>query len=277
VNFQNIPRDDKTIKRAFLPKRGAFSFFDYSQIEPRYFAYFTATALKDPTVADWYREGRDVYREIAGRALDKPADEVTEDERQHGKVWFLMSLYGAGPRKVSETLGIPYAEAKDFYLAFHEGLPWIKQLSNPKPQSAKAMRFWEPGAIERTYQRRGFLRTPHGRHLHAEQYGEHKLLNKLIQGSAADLMKAALIRVDRWQRAAGIESRMVSVIHDEIIFDGPEEEIPLLHEEVPPLMREDFLTAVVPIEIDHEVSVTSWAEKVSYEDWQASRVKGIAA
>lgn len=273
MNFQNIPRDDKTIKRAFIPKRGAFSFFDYSQIEPRFFAYYVATALGDTTVADWYREGRDVYREIAGRALGKAADEVTEDERQHGKVWFLMSLYGAGPRKVSETLGIPYGEAKDFYLAFHDGLPWIKQLSNPKPKTERGMRYWQPGVIEQVYARRGFLRTPHGRHLHAEQWGEHKLLNKLIQGSAADLMKAALLRTDRWIRSdPDLQSRMVSVIHDEIILDGPEDELETLHEHVPELMREDWLTAVVPIEVDHEVSTTTWAEKVAYEAWAREEV-----
>lgn len=221
-------------------------------------------------VADWYREGRDVYREIAGAVYGKPSEQVTEDERQQGKVWFLMSLYGAGPRKVAETLGMEYAEAKAFYLQFHEGLPQIKRLSNPRPQSERAMRFWQPGALERVYQKRGYLKTPHGRHLHAEQYGEHKLLNKLIQGSAADLMKASLIRVDAWiqENRDQLETRMVSTIHDEIIFDGPEHEIPVLHEHVPALMREDWLTAVIPVEVDHEVSTTTWADKVPYDEWK---------
>ena len=271
MNFQNIPRDLKLVKRAFLPKRGAFSFFDYSQIEPRYFGYFTAKALGDDTVAAWYREGRDVYREIAGRALGKSPEDVTERERQDGKVTFLMSLYGAGPKKIGEQLGYEYAEAKEFYLAFHDGLPQIKRLSNPRPQSERAMRYWTPGAIEQAYERKGYLKTPHGRHLHAEQWGEHKLLNKLIQGSAADLMKASLIRVDGWVRASGIESRMVSTIHDEIIFDGPEHEIPVLHEAVPQLKREDWLTEVIPIEVDHEVSTTTWADKTSYDEWLATQ------
>jgi DNA polymerase-1 len=303
VNIQNIPRDLKLVKQAFLPKRGAFSFFDYSQIEPRFFGYFTAKALRDDTVATWYREGRDVYNEIAGLVYGKPAAEVTEDERQQGKVWFLMSLYMAGPRKISETVGMSYQEAKQFYLQFHERIPQIKRLSNPKPQSERAMRFWQPGSIEQVYSARGFLKTPHGRHLHAEQFGEHKLLNKLIQGSAADLMKAALIRVDAWlygskgwgQAREGIgawvtegdyaalkssaadvepmhlESRMVSTIHDEIIFDGPESEIPILHEHVPPLMREDWLTEVIPIDVDHEVSTTTWADKIPYEEWLATQ------
>ena len=257
------------VKRAFVPKRGAFSFFDYSQIEPRYFAYFVALALKDDTIVQWYREGRDVYREIAGRVFNKPADQITDEERQDGKVWFLMSLYSAGPKKIAAETGMSYKDALAFYKQFHEGLPWIKQLSNPRPKNERAMHFWEPGAIERIYAKRGFLRTPHGRHLHAEQWGEHKLLNKLIQGSAADLMKAALLRVDDWLLSRpDLESRMVSVIHDEIIFDGPEHEVTVLHEHIPELMREDFLTAVVPIDVDHEVSTTNWAEKIGYDEWK---------
>lgn len=228
-----------------------------------------AKALKDTTIADWYREGRDVYREIAGRALKKPAADVTDGERQDGKVWFLMSLYGAGPRKVSESLGISYDEALAFYKAFHEGLPQIRGLSNPPPRTQR--RDYEPGEIERMIQKRGYLKTRHGRHLHVPEFGEHKMLNTLIQGSAADLMKASLIRVDEWLRSTDLETRMVSVIHDEIVFDGPESEVPILHEHVPALMREDWLHEVVPIEVDHEVSTTTWAEKKSYEEWLATQ------
>lgn len=267
MNWQNIPRDDKTIKRAVIPKRGSFSFFDYSQVEPRLFGFYTAK-LGDPTIADWYREGRDVYVEIAARALGKEPGAITPEERQDGKVWFLMSLYGAGPRKVAKELGIEYGPAREFYIAFHRGLPQIKNLSNPKPQNPKYMDRWAPGSIERILNRRGYLKTLHGRHLHPPQYGEHKMLNTLIQGSAADLMKASLLRVDDWVRESGIESRMVSVIHDEIIFDGPESEIELLHTSVPDLMREERITDVIPIEVDHEVSTTTWADKIEYDEWK---------
>jgi len=268
MNFQNIPRDDKTVKRAILPKRGALSFFDYSQVEPRLFAYFTAVGLRDTTIADWYREGRDVYVEIAARATGKSPSDITPEDRQNGKVWFLMSLYGAGPKKVGAELGIPYAEALEFYKAFHAGLPQIRGLSNPKPRSENAWRNYEPGLVELTLKKRGYLKTLWGRHLHVPEFGEHKMLNTLIQGSAADLMKASLLKVDRWIREAGIETRMVSVVHDEIILDGPESDIDLLHEAVPPLMRDERITEVIPLDIDHEVSTSNWAEKTSYEQWK---------
>jgi DNA polymerase I len=245
--------------------------FDYSQIEPRIFGYFTAKALKDDTVATWYREGRDVYREIAAAVYGKPAEEITDDERQNGKIWFLMSLYGAGPKKVSEAVGMSYSEAKKFYLQFHEGLPQIKRLSNPKPKSERAMKHWTPGALERVYAKRGYLKTPLGMHLHAEQFGEFKLLNKLIQGTAAGVQKVAMIRVDDWIFSSGIESRMVSQVHDSLIFDGPVHEVPLLHEHVPQLMREDWLTEVIPVEVDHEVSTTTWADKIPYDEWLATQ------
>jgi DNA polymerase-1 len=271
MNWQNLPRDDGTVKRAVVPKRGAFSAFDYSQIEPRLFAYFVAKGLGDSTIADWYREGRDVYVEIASRAYGKPAADITPAERQNGKVYFLMSLYGAGPKKIGASLDISYAEAKDFYLAFHEGLPQIKRLSNPRPQSERAMHYWTPGLVERTLRKRGYLKTPWGRHLHPEKWGEHKLLNKLIQGSAADLMKASIVRVHRAVREQQPASRPVATIHDELLFDGPVDELPLLHAEIPPLMTlEPWLTDVVPITVDHEVMLTNWAEKLSYDDWRNS-------
>ena len=210
-----------------------------------------------------------MYVELAAQTLNKPSDEVTDKERQLGKVWFLMSLYGAGPRKVSAELGISYAEALDFYKKFHRGLPQLKQLSNPPPRSEKAMRFWQPGKIERTLRKRNYITTHWGRHLHVPEWGEHKMVNKLIQGSAADLMKASLLRIDAYLRdVPGSESRMVSVIHDEVIFDGPENEIEFLNFSIPPLMREDWLHEVVPIEVDHEVSLTNWADKISYEEWR---------
>ncbi|MCZ2111135.1 MAG: hypothetical protein LC118_16450 [Dehalococcoidia bacterium] len=252
---------------------------DYSQIEPRIFAYFVAKGLGDTTIADWYREGRDVYREIAGRAYGKPADEITEEERDNGKLWFLMTLYSAGPKKIALEQKIPYAEAKEFYLAFHEGLPQIKALSNPRPQSEAAMRHWKPGLIETTLKRRRYLTTPWGRHLHPEKWGEHKMLNKLIQGSAADMMKHALLRVDRWQReqtSYGLRSRMVATIHDEILFDGPVTEVEELHSNIPFLMADEpWLTEVVPIKVDHEVYTTSWAEKQKYEAWRESALSEV--
>jgi DNA polymerase-1 len=272
MNFQNIPARDPeaaaVVRRAFIPKRGAFSAFDYQQIEPRLFAYYVSRGLGDDTLADWFREGRDFYREIAAKVYGKPADQVTDEERQEGKVWYLMILYSAGPKKIAAEIGMPYSEAKEFYLQFHEGLPQIKMLSNPPPQSARGWHDYQPGLIERTLKNRKYLKTPWGRHLHPEQWGEHKMMNKLIQGSAADLMKLAIVKTAAHLRGLPFESRMVLTVHDELVLDGPVGEIPLLHTNIPELMIDDEINAVVPLGVDHEISTTNLAEKVSYETWK---------
>lgn len=274
MNFQNLPRSNKVVKKVFVPKRGAFSFFDYQQIEPRLFAYYCAKGLGDDEPARWFREGRDFYKEIAAQVFQKPASAIDDAERQDGKVWFLMSLYSAGPKKIALETGMKLSDAKAFYVQFHEGLPQIKALSNPPPQSQGGWREYEPGLIERVLQRRKYITTPWGRQLHPEEWGAHKMLNKLIQGSAADLMKLALVNVYAWQNdptrpyQGSIASRMVLTVHDELDIDGPEDELELLHEVIPPLMGSEIIEAVVPLGVDHEVSVTNMADKVSYDEWK---------
>lgn len=253
MNWQNIPRDDKTVKRAVIPKRGSFSFFDFKQIEPRLLGYFAAK-MGDPRLANKVREGFDPYTVIVRGIY---GDNVTDEQRQKGKVLFLSLMYGGGVGTIQRQFGVGRDEARAMIDDFHKAWPMVRMLQR---------------SVQETHARRGYIRTPWGRHLHMEEFGEHKLLNKLIQGSAADLMKASLIRMDKWIRSdSDLQSRMVSVIHDEVIFDGPPEEIDWLHENVPPLMREDWLTDVIPIDVDHEVSFTSWAEKLGYEDWVASQ------
>lgn len=247
------------------------------------FAYYVATALGDDTVATWFREGRDFYTEIAAKVFEKTADEVTKSERDRGKVFYLMILYSAGPKKIARETGMPLAEAREFYQQFHEQFPWIKRLSNPPPSSARGWHDYQPGLIERVLKNRGYLKTPWGRHLHPEQWGEHKMLNKLIQGSSADLMKLAITRVNRWLRQLepdpnyrGLESRLMLTVHDELVIDGPPDEIEVLHDTIPPLMIDERINAVVPLGVDHEISLTNLAEKVSFEEWKESdEVSGL--
>jgi DNA polymerase I len=260
VNWQNVPRDDKTVKRAVVPKRGSFSFFDYKAIEPRLVAYFVGKQGY-PEFRDQIVAGIDPYTAVARLVTGK--DEVTDEERQVWKRVFLAILYGAGPKRIRETwieetkTEISLAEAKRIYKTFHTNWPAVRALQD---------------GVVRAHDRRGYIRAINGRHLHMEEFGDYKLANKLIQGSAAEIMMEAILRVHRYLREhPEIESRMVSVIHDELIFDGPESEIELLHEVIPPLMVHPVVNEFVPILIDHEVSTTSWAEKVSYEEWLEGR------
>lgn len=247
----------------FVPKLGAFSFFDYQKIEPRMLAYYLAVApgIRDDQLARVIREGKDVYREIVAPMFGKTPADLEEEEYQRGKIQFLSLMYGGGINTLMEQFGITRKEAKGVLNSFREAWPSIQDLQE---------------SLLATVNKRGYIKTPWGRHLHLEQYGEHKLLNKLIQGSAADLMKASLLKIDAYlytERGNALppRSHMVSVIHDEIIFDGPEDEVEALHGVIPMLMDDERISAVVPIGVDHEVSTTNWAEKTEYEEWLEQR------
>jgi len=258
MNAQNIPRDDKVVKRAIVPKLGMLHFFDYSQIEPRLAAYFAAK-IGYPELATALRGGADVYTTIAQLATGKT--DITPEERQVWKRVFLAILYGAGVRRVRETWveetgeQISEAQGKRIYKQFHANWPAVRDLQD---------------SVIQTAQKRGYIRALDGRHLHPEEFGEHKLLNKLIQGSAAGIMKKAVIVVHRHLQAdPDIQTHAVSVVHDELILDGPPHEAPWMHEDVPRLMAEaapEDVRRTVPILVDHEVSTTCWADKEEYAD-----------
>lgn len=252
MNFQNIPRDDKVVKRAMVPREGSvFHFFDYKQIEPRLLAYFAAKK-GDTTMVERMAK-HDPYTAIL---LPLYGESITDEQRQEGKILFLSLMYGGGRNTVMMQFGLSATAARKLINDFHEALPIVRVLQDGVVQTART---------------RGYIRTPWGRHLHLEEHGEHKLLNKLIQGSAAHLMKRALIRVDAALQEC--HTRGLSVVHDEIILDGPYSEAEWMHENIPRLMTVEAagqdICDVVPLEVDHEVAVTSMADKRDYADFKA--------
>jgi DNA polymerase I-like protein with 3'-5' exonuclease and polymerase domains len=108
--------------------------------------------------------------------------------------------------------------------------------------------------------------------LHPEPFGEHKMLNKLIQGGAAGIMKAAIVKTHALlsNPMMQMESRIISVVHDELQIDGPVHEVAKLHVAVPLEMRHAEMHKVVPVEVEHEVTTTNWAEKIDYDEWRAA-------
>jgi DNA polymerase I len=255
VNFQNV--GSPVVKRAVVPKRGAFIFADYKAIEPRIAAYFMSK-LGHPEFAEQLRAGVDPYTAVAKMVTGKV--EITDEERQTWKVMFLSLMYGGGSKTIQLQFGGTSADARSMIRKFHEGWPAVRELSD---------------RVQAAALKRGYIIGVDGRHLHPEPFGEHKLSNKLVQGSAAGIMKRAILGVHRHLREhPELETRMVSVIHDELIGDAPLSELPYFAEHLPTLMRQGFehIHEVVPILVDIEVSVTSWAEKQSYEAWTAELV-----
>ena len=222
-----------------MPKLDAFLFFDYKQIEPRLLAFYLHT-IGDTKLADTLNQGVDTYTAIVRGIYNK--EELTDEERQTGKVLFLSLMYGGGIGTVMRQFGVSAAEAKRRVEQFHRAWPGVRLLQS---------------AIERRLSERGYITTLYGRHLHPES--PHKAINALIQGCAADIMRAALIEVA--SGLAPFRSHMVSVVHDEIIIDAAQDEIPELVEFVPQWMDCKRVSEIVPINVDVEISPTTWADK----------------
>lgn len=245
MNIQNIPRTQKDVKRAFLPKLDAFLFFDYKAIEVRLLAYYLSRSIGDTSLAKEITEGMDPHSVTAQGLFNK--EEVTDEERQAGKTLNFSIIYGGGTPTVMRQLNVPYKEARRLLKAYHDTRPGIKRLNTSIADTLKA---------------RGYIQSLYGRHLHVQE--DHKALNALIQGSAADLMRDAVVRVhtELYDKYA---SHIVNIVHDEIVLDASANEIPALVKIIPNLMGNKTVEEYVPIEVDCEISHTNWAEKKEME------------
>ena len=252
MNFQNIPRDDPTVKRAIIPKLGALSFFDYSAIEPRLYGYY-ATQVGHPELVNMVKAGIDPYTAVAQLITEK--ESVTKDERQHWKVFFLSLMYGGGMKTIMEQFDCNKKTAWGMIDQFHENLPGVKHLQDLTLSQVR---------------KNGHIKGLDGRHLHLEQWGEHKLLNKLIQGGAAAIMKQATIRVHRQLKSGNelkggaVRAHIISIVHDDLWIDHPVNETAGLHAMIPDLMVHAGVNEVIPIEVEHQWTTTNAAEKEVY-------------
>ena len=242
-----------------MPKLDALLCFDYRQIEPRLLAYFLAKTLGDTTLADRISAGEDPYTVIVEGIYGR--SDLTDEERQTGKRLFLSLMYGGGESTVITQFGVDFPPAKGMTTQFHRAWPGVRMLQD---------------SIMRVVQERGYLLTIAGRHLVPES--EHKAINTLIQGSAAEIMRESLVKVHRYLEGNLMASHIVLSIHDEIDLDAARSEIPHLVEVVPPMMTDyPDINAIVPIETDCEVCWTTWADKEPYtKEEDGGRVLAVA-
>lgn len=237
---------------------GRSASFDYSQIEPRLFAFYAAK-MGYPEMAKKLNDGMDAYTAVA--KLIEQRDSITDIERQTWKKVFLSLMYGGGVPAIQVYLGCSKPEARTAIDKFHENFPAVRSIQ---------------AIVARVSARRGYIVGIDGRHLHPEQWGEHKMLNKLIQGGAAGIMKQAIVKVHRFIEAGGIlpdggsVPQIISVVHDELQIDSAVGGLPALHDVVPKLMVNEEVNSVVPIEVGHEVSTASWADKIDYDEWRTA-------
>lgn len=243
MNVQNIPRSQKDVKRAFVPKLDAYLFFDYKAIEVRLLAYYLAAGIGDTSLATEINNGADPHA-ITAQGLYNKSD-ITDEERQVGKTLNFSIIYGGGTPTIMRQLGVPYKEARRLLKAYHTTRPGIKQLNEAIANGL----------------RRGYITSLYGRRLHVQE--PHKALNALIQGSAADLMRDSVVRVNALLYTK-YASHIVNIVHDEIIIDASLNEVPSLVNVIPSLMGNKTVEEYVNIETDCEISYTNWADKEAY-------------
>ena len=204
-----------------------------------------AEGIGDESMAQLFRDGRDWYTETV-QGLYQITRQPTEEERQVGKTAILSLCYGGTWKTLHFDQGLPKQTAHDFYRNFHATWPGISVLAE---------------VMNGTVEQRGYLLTPWGRHLTPEY--PSKTIAIITQGSAADLMKWAMVNVD--ENMAGLDSHIGLVIHDELVIDAVNDDVPYLCDNVPEWMTWEPINEVVPIPVDVEISRTNWAAKSSWE------------
>ena len=224
-NLQNIPiRDDegREIRRAFISEPGClFMSADYSQIELRLLADFSG----DPIMIDAFAHGRDVHAITAAKIYHKALEDVTASERRNAKTANFGIAYGISAFGLSTRLGIPRAEAKEIIDNYFMTFPGIQQYIQDSIEHAR-----EKGYVETRMGRRRMLPDITSRNPTVRGYAERNAVNAPLQGSAADIIKVAMIRIYREMRERGLKSKMIMQVHDELNFNVPEDEVAVMQE-----------------------------------------------
>jgi len=219
-NLQNIPiRTERgmKIREAFVPSdpEGWIVSADYSQIELRLMAHLSG----DPHLVAGFAHGADVHRATAARIFHKDPEEVNAEERRRAKVANFGIIYGISAFGLSQRMGISRTEAKDFIEEYFRSYPGVKDYMDRVIADAR-----EKGYVETIFGRKRFLPDINSKNAIARGLAERNAINAPIQGSAADIIKLAMIAVSRRMKAEHLRSQMVLQVHDELVFDVVPEE-----------------------------------------------------
>ena len=213
-NLQNIPirdEDGKEIRKAFIPDTGCeFFSADYSQIELRIMAHLSG----DPAMTEAFVSGQDIHAATAAKIYKVNIDEVSKEMRRKAKTANFGIIYGISPFGLSQRLEIPRKEAKEIIEGYFASYPKVKEYMDRVVEEAK-----RDGYVSTIFGRRRYLNDIASRNAVARGLAERNAVNAPIQGSAADIMKIAMINVHRRFREEGIRSRVILQVHDELVVD----------------------------------------------------------
>ncbi|HAZ58956.1 MAG TPA: DNA polymerase I [Trichococcus sp.] len=252
-NLQNIPirmEEGRKIRQAFVPQQAGWKLFasDYSQIELRVLAHISG----DEHLREAFLEGQDIHTSTAMRVfgIEKPED-VTANLRRQAKAVNFGVVYGISDYGLSQNLNITRKAAQEFIDRYFDKYPGVKQFMEDIVKEAK-----ETGYVETLFHRRRYLPDIHNRNFNLRSFAERTAINSPIQGTAADIIKVAMVRMDKVLKEKGLQANMLLQVHDELIFECPEEEIPVLEKLVPEIM-EHAVDLAVPLKVDSN-SGDSW-------------------
>ncbi|MBR3494687.1 MAG: DNA polymerase I [Clostridia bacterium] len=252
-NLQNIPvrtAEGREIREAFLPRPGwVLIDADYSQIELRLMAHFSG----DRALVEAFTEGQDVHARTASEIFEVPLEEVTPELRSRAKAVNFGLIYGISGFGLARNTGVTRAEAASFIRRYFERYPGVKRFMDQAAEDGKT-RGWAVTLMGR----RRYLPELSSKVPAVREFGKRAAMNTPVQGTAADIIKAAMVEVDRRLRAEGLQSRLILQVHDELILESPPEEA----ERASRLLRESMegvLQLKVPLLAEVHTGA-NWAE-----------------
>ena len=235
-NLQNIPirtNKGREIRKAFLPRDENYVLVsaDYSQIELRIVAAISA----DVNMCEAFKSGRDIHTATAAKVFGVDEKDVTKEMRYKAKSVNFGIIYGQGAFGLAENLGISRSEAKEIIDNYKKQFPNIQQYMDDTIRFAK-----ENGYVETLMGRKRWLRDINSANFTVRGFAERNAINSPIQGTAADMIKMAMIKIDAAMQAAGVKSKMLLQVHDELVFDVHKDELELMK----PLILDNMQTAL---------------------------------
>ncbi|UCE05308.1 MAG: DNA polymerase I [bacterium] len=253
-NLQNIPirtEIGRKIREAFIPVDDNHVILDadYSQIELRIMAHLS----QDPMLIEAFQQGKDIHRETAALVFKVQPDEVTDDMRRRAKEVNFGIMYGMGPYGLASRLEIPQEEAEMFIINYFASYPRIQEFMMNAQEFAR-----KNGYVTTLLNRRRYLPDIHSDNRRVREFAERNAINTPIQGTAADLIKVAMIKIFNRIKEKKLATKMIMQVHDELVFEVPKSEVDMVKN----LVRSEMENAIelsVPIKADIGIG-NNWLE-----------------
>lgn len=251
-NLQNIPvrlPEGRLIRKAFVPSHEGWQIFssDYSQVELRVLAHITG----DKNLQEDFKNGEDIHASTARRIFHLPADaEIGRNMRRRAKAVNFGIVYGISDYGLAQRIHVSRSQAHEFIQNYFKEFPGVKKYIDDTIAFAR-----EHGYVETITHRRRYLPDIHAKSFSQRSFAERTAMNTPIQGSAADIIKIAMIRMKEEIKQRQLQARMLLQIHDELVFEAPAEEIPVLQKLVPQVM-DSAVQLNVPLKVESKVGNT---------------------